>query len=68
MPPVWTPTARPSPKRLPSAARAAHVLPVQSKPQLPVFRNFTFEQPGEYSILVEIDDEALLATSLTVSN
>jgi hypothetical protein len=53
---------------LPSAARAAHVLPVQSKPQLLVFRNFTFEQPGEYSILVEIDDEALLATSLTVSN
>ena len=62
------PTARSSPKRLPSAARAAHVLPVQSKPQLLVFRNFTFEQPGEYSILIEIGDEPLLATSLTVSN
>ena len=41
---------------------------MQSKPQLLVFRNLAFEQPGEYSILVEIDDEPLLATSLTVSN
>jgi hypothetical protein len=31
-------------------------------------RNLTFAQPGEYSILIEIDDEPLLATSLTVSN
>jgi len=148
------PTARSSPKRLPSVARAAHVQPVQSKPQLLVWitcdgvhidpgsgkhtilgvfsnikarafpvthpfmiwfmtltdvapgahhvrismgrdptnlaeliprpfeaqsplhrinlineiRNLTFEQPGEYSILIEIDDEPLLATSLTVSN
>jgi len=31
-------------------------------------RNLTFAQPGEYSILVEIDDEPLLATSLTLSN
>ena len=31
-------------------------------------RNLTFDQPGEYSILIEIDDEPLLATSLTVSN
>jgi hypothetical protein len=53
---------------LPSAARAAHVQPVQSKPQLLVFRNLTFEQPREYSILIEIGDEPLLATSLTVSN
>ena len=41
---------------------------MQSKPQVLVFRNLTFEQPGEYSILIEIDDEPLLATSLTVSN
>ena len=31
-------------------------------------RNLTFPQPGEYSILIEVDDEPLLATSLTVSN
>ena len=31
-------------------------------------RNLTFDQPGEYSILIEIDDDPLLATSLTVSN
>ncbi len=31
-------------------------------------RNLTFAQPGEYSILVEVDDEPLLATSLTVTN
>jgi hypothetical protein len=30
-------------------------------------RNLTFQQPGEYSILIEIDDEPLLATSLTVA-
>lgn len=30
-------------------------------------RNLTFERPGEYSILIEVDDEPLLATSLTVS-
>jgi hypothetical protein len=30
-------------------------------------RNLTFERPGEYSLLIEIDDEPLLATSLTVS-
>ena len=41
---------------------------MQSKPQVLVFRNLTFEHPGEYSILIEIDDEPLLATSLTVSN
>lgn len=30
-------------------------------------RLLRFEQPGEYSILIEIDDEPLLATSLAVS-
>jgi hypothetical protein len=30
-------------------------------------RNCRFEQPGDYSILIEVDDEPLLATSLTVS-
>ena len=29
-------------------------------------RNFTIQEPGDYSIVVEIDDETLLATSLTV--
>ena len=30
-------------------------------------RNLSFPGPGEYELLVEIDDELLLATSLTVS-
>ena len=30
-------------------------------------RNLRFEKPGDYSILIEIDDEPLLATNLTVS-
>ncbi len=30
-------------------------------------RNLSFPAPGEYELLVEIDDELLLATSLTVS-
>jgi hypothetical protein len=30
-------------------------------------RNLTFERPGDYSILIEVDDEPLLATNLTVS-
>jgi len=30
-------------------------------------RNLTFPQPGDYSILIEIDDEPLLATNLTIS-
>jgi hypothetical protein len=29
--------------------------------------NLSFQRPGEYSILIEIDDEPLLATSLTVA-
>jgi hypothetical protein len=30
-------------------------------------RNLSFPGPGEYSILIEIDDEPLLATSLVVA-
>ena len=30
-------------------------------------RNLTFVQPGEYALLIEIDDEPFLATNLTVS-
>ncbi len=30
-------------------------------------RNLSFPHPGEYSLLIEIDDEPLLATNLTVS-
>ena len=30
-------------------------------------RNLTFPQPGDYSLLIEIDEEPLLATSLTVT-
>ena len=30
-------------------------------------RNLRFEQPGDYSILIEVDDEPILATNLTVS-
>lgn len=30
-------------------------------------RNLTFPQPGEYGLLIEIDDEPLLATNLTVT-
>ena len=30
-------------------------------------RNLRFERPGDYSIMIEIDDETILATSLTVS-
>lgn len=31
-------------------------------------RNLTFPDPGEYSILIEVDEELILATSLTVFN
>lgn len=31
-------------------------------------RNLSFSQPGDYSIIIEVDDEPLLATSITVSN
>jgi hypothetical protein len=31
-------------------------------------RNLSFQAPGEYALLIEIDDEPLLATSLTVTD
>ena len=31
-------------------------------------RNLSFSGPGDYSILIEVDDELLLATSITVSS
>lgn len=31
-------------------------------------RNLTFPQPGDYGLLIEVDDELLLATNITVSN
>jgi hypothetical protein len=31
-------------------------------------RNCRFEQPGDYSILIEVDDEPLLVTSMSVSS
>jgi len=30
-------------------------------------RNLSFAQPGDHSVVVEVDDEPLLATSITVS-
>ncbi len=31
-------------------------------------RNLSFATPGDYSIVIEVDDEVVLATSITVSN
>jgi hypothetical protein len=31
-------------------------------------RNLSFPHPGDYSIIIEVDDEPLLVTSITVSN
>ena len=31
-------------------------------------RNLSFPQPGDYSIIIEVDDEPLLATSITVTD
>jgi len=31
-------------------------------------RNLSFQQPGDYGIIIEVDDEPLLATNLQVSN
>lgn len=31
-------------------------------------RNLSFAAPGDYSIIIEVDDEPLLATNITVSN
>jgi hypothetical protein len=39
--------------------------PMDPKPLIEI-RNLVFQQAGEYSILIEIDDEPLLATNLVV--
>jgi hypothetical protein len=31
-------------------------------------RNLSFDRAGDYSIIIEVDDDPLLATSITVSN
>jgi hypothetical protein len=31
-------------------------------------RNLSFAGPGDYTIMIEVDDEPLLATNITVSN
>ena len=31
-------------------------------------RNLRFDRPGDYSIIIDVDDETLLVTSLTVSD
>lgn len=31
-------------------------------------RNLSFPAPGDYSIMIDVDDEPILATSITVSN
>ncbi len=31
-------------------------------------RNLSFPKPGDYSLLIEVDDEPLLATNIAVSN
>ncbi len=31
-------------------------------------RNLSFAQPGEYNLIIEVDDEPILATSISVSN
>lgn len=31
-------------------------------------RNLNFDRPGDYSLIIEVDDEPLLATNITVSN
>jgi hypothetical protein len=31
-------------------------------------RNLTFPEPGDYSLLIEVDDETLLVTNLTVTH
>ncbi len=42
--------------------------PVQRINLINEIRNLTLGQPGDYSILVEVDEEPLLATSLIVSS
>lgn len=42
--------------------------PVQRINLINEIRNLRFEQPGDYSITIEVDDEPILVTSLPVSN
>ena len=42
-------------------------VPLQLINMINEVRNFSFSQPGDYSILIEVDEAPLLATSLTVS-
>ncbi len=42
--------------------------PLQRINLLNEVRNLTFPKSGEYSILIEVDDEPLLATSMNVTN
>jgi len=42
--------------------------PIQRINLINEVRNLTFKDPGDYGIIVEIDDEPLLATNLQVSN
>ena len=57
----------------PTALRPLIERPFQSAGQLQrinlinEIRNLSFQHPGDYSILIEVDEEPLLATSMTVS-
>ena len=42
--------------------------PVQRINLINEIRNLSFERPGDYSIIIEVDEEPLLATNITVSN
>jgi hypothetical protein len=58
------------------ATRLAPLIERSSKSEGPLqrinlineIRNLSFAAPGDYSILIEIDDEPLLATNITVSD
>ena len=42
--------------------------PLQLINMINEIRNLSFSGPGEYSLLIEVDDEPLLGTHITVSN
>ena len=42
--------------------------PVQRINLINEIRNLSFDRPGDYSIIIEVDEEPLLATNITVSN
>lgn len=42
--------------------------PIQRINLINEVRNLAFQEPGDYGIIIEIDDDPLLATSLQVSN